>query len=486
KPKRKLKKDMAMEKQATAGEVPVSPFSRLFSLPGFDCFNIVTIGFKNEANPPDIIEGLKNTLINHPRFSSILETGLGEDKAKWIPTKVKVEDHVIVPDIDPTIENPDQFLEDYTSNMVFSPIDMSKPLWEIHVLKMKTSDAESLVVARFHHSLGDGMSLMSLLLSCSRKISDPEALPTLVSPKKSKVTKVCWSLVACFWLIVRRVFHTFVEVFKFLIILCSARDSATPLMEKSSATLNTNKFIHRVISLDDVKVVKNAMDMTVNDVTTGMVQAGLSRYLSQKYDSETNPKLRKSLENTCLRGVVFFNLRANKKIEDLATMMVKRSTSRWGNAIGYVMFPLSISTENDIFEYVRRAKTIMDRKKLSLEPLFSYVLLKLTVEVFGFKALRTLAMRIFGRSTIIMSNVVGPSEEISLFNNHISYVAASISGIPQALIVHITSYVNKVIINLGVDLDVIPDPHHLCDLIIEALHMMKSKAEERSSADLDV
>ncbi|KAJ0232012.1 hypothetical protein HA466_0294860 [Hirschfeldia incana] len=397
---------MAMEKEMIAGEVPVSPFSRLFSMPGLDCFNIVTIGFKNEANPSAFIEGLKNTLLNHPRFSSILETGFGENKAKWIPTKVKVEDHVVFPEIDPTIENPDQFLEDYTSNMVFSPIDMSKPLWEMHILNMKTSDAESLLVARFHHSLGDGMSLMSLLLACSRKTSDLEALPTLVAPKKSTVTNVRWSLVARLWLIIKLMCNTFVEVYKFLLILCSVRDAAAPLMEKPSATLSPNKFIHRVISLGDVKFVKNAMNM--------------------------------------------------------------------------------MRSENDIFEYVRRAKKIMDRKKLSLEPLFSYVLLKLTMEVFGFKALRTLAMRIFGRSTIILSNVAGPSEEIRLFDHQVSYVAASISGFPQALIVHITSYVNKVIINLGVDLDVIPDPHHLCDHMVEALKMMKSAAEEKCSTDLNV
>ena len=63
---------MSIEKQMMVGEVPVSPFSRLFSMPGFDCFNIVTIGFKNEASPSAFIEGLKNTLLNHPRFSCIL------------------------------------------------------------------------------------------------------------------------------------------------------------------------------------------------------------------------------------------------------------------------------------------------------------------------------------------------------------------------------------------------------------------------------
>ena len=107
------------------------------------------------------------------------ETGHGEQnvKAKWIPTKVKVEEHVIVPHIDPNIENPDQFLEDYTTKMVISPMDKSKTLWEFtlwefHLLKLKTSHAGSVAVARFHNSLGDGMSLMSLLLACTRKTCD--------------------------------------------------------------------------------------------------------------------------------------------------------------------------------------------------------------------------------------------------------------------------------------------------------------------------
>ncbi|CAA7052405.1 unnamed protein product [Microthlaspi erraticum] len=254
---------MAIEKQLKEGEEPVSPFSLLLSLPGLDIFNIVTIGCKTKGDPSTIVEGLKNTLIKHPRFSSILVTGHGQQKvkAKWIPTQVKVEDHVIVPDIDPEIENPDEFLEDYTANLALSPIDMSKPLWEFHILLLKTSHAESVAVARFHHSLGDGMSLMSLLLACTRKVCDPEALPTFVAPKKSKAKNVCWSLVAWLWLIVRLMFHTCVEVIKSVIVMCFARDTGTHLIGKPGGTLTTNKIIHRIISLDDVKMVKNAMNM---------------------------------------------------------------------------------------------------------------------------------------------------------------------------------------------------------------------------------
>ena len=145
--------------------------------------------------------------------------------------------------------------------MALSPMDKSKPLWEFHLLQLKTSYAGSVAVARFHHSLGDGMSLMSLLLACTRKTCDLEALPTFVVPKKSKASPICWSLIAWFWFIVRLLFHTCVEVFKSMVIVCFARDNVTPLKGKPGATISINKFIHRIFSLDDVKVVKNAMNM---------------------------------------------------------------------------------------------------------------------------------------------------------------------------------------------------------------------------------
>ncbi|WZZ02038.1 hypothetical protein YC2023_074366 [Brassica napus] len=56
-------------------------------------------------------------------------------------------------------------------------------------------------------------------------------------------------------------------------------DNATPHKGKLSAKVGINKFIHRIISLDDVKAVKSAMNMTVNDIFLGIVQAGISRYL---------------------------------------------------------------------------------------------------------------------------------------------------------------------------------------------------------------
>ena len=189
-------------------------------------------------------------------------------KPSWVRTEVRVEDHVIVPDIDPNIENPDQYLEHYISKLTTVPMDFSKPLWEIHVLCLKTSNAESIGILKIHHSLGDGMSLMSLFLACTRKTSDPEALPTVAVQKKQFgpscytgfFNKIWWLFVGL-WFILRLVFNTFIDVLMFALTICFLRDTETPLLAKPGSELKPKKFVYRIISFDDVKLVKNAMNM---------------------------------------------------------------------------------------------------------------------------------------------------------------------------------------------------------------------------------
>ncbi|WZZ55903.1 hypothetical protein YC2023_056010 [Brassica napus] len=45
--------------------------------------------------------------------------------------------------------------------------------------------------------------------------------------------------------------------------------------------------------------------------------------------------------------------------------------------------------------------------------------------------------------------------------------------------IHFVSYVNKLTISLAVDATVIPDPHRLCDDLVESLNIIKSTALEK-------
>ncbi|VVB15814.1 unnamed protein product [Arabis nemorensis] len=482
------------KEKTTVEEEPLSPCSRLFNSPDFNCAIIVTLGCKVKGNPPAIIEGLKHTLVNHPRFSSILDMKNGKKgKPSWVRTKVRVEEHVIVPVIDPDTKNPDQFLEDYISKLTTVPLDLSKPLWEIHILCLKTSNAESIGILKIHHSLGDGMSLMSLFLACTRKTSDPEALPTVAVQKKrfgprcysGFFNKICWSFVAL-WFIIRLVFNTFFDVLMFALTICFLRDTETPLLAKISSELNPKRFVHRIISFDDVKLVKNAMKMTVNDVLLGVTQAGLSRYLSRRYEQEGTVKSKELMRRIRLRSAIMINLRPNTGIEALADMMAKKSKCRWGNLFGYILLPFSVGLETDPLEYVRRAKVTVDRKKDSLEAVFSMAFFKLLLKVLGLKASVVLVRKVIHSTTLSFSNVVGPKEEITFHGHPLSYIAPSVFGHPHALTLHFQSYVNKIIISVTADPTVIPDPHKMCDDLVESLKLIKSSVLERGLYEIDV
>jgi hypothetical protein len=184
-------------------------------------------------------------------------------KKKWRRTTVNLEDHVIIPDLDPEVDFPDQFLEDYISNLTRNPMDLSKPLWELHLLCMKTSDAEAVGVFRIHHSMGDGASLVSLLLACTRKTSDPEAVPSVPVKKRAGSTNSggFWWLFLAVWSGLRLIWNTLVDMLVFVATIVFLKDTKTPIKGSPGVELNTKKFVHRTVNLDDIKLVKNALNM---------------------------------------------------------------------------------------------------------------------------------------------------------------------------------------------------------------------------------
>ncbi|KAJ0101389.1 hypothetical protein Patl1_05140 [Pistacia atlantica] len=462
-------------------EVPLSPAAQLFHAPSFNCYIITIVGCKTRVNPSVIKEGLKKTLIKHPRFSSKLVTE--GRKMKWSQTIVNVENHVIVPDIDSEMENPEQFVEDYISHITTQPLDLSKPLWELHILNVKTSEAEAIGVFRIHHSIGDGASLISLLLACTRKTSDPEALPSVPVQKNEgsgAPERGIWWLFLAIWSGIMLIWNSVVDLIMFSATTLFLEDTRNPLKGVPGDENAPKLFVHRILNLDDIKLVKNAMNMTINDVILGVTQAALSRYLN-RINSETDGEHKSSNlpKNIRLRASVLVNLRPTTGIQVLADMMEKGSKGGWGNRIGYVLLPFKIGLQNDPLEYVRGAKATIDRKKLSLEALCTFSTAKLVLKAFGYRVAAATAVRVLSNTTMAFSNVVGPSEEISFYGHPITYIAPSVYGHPQALTIHFQSYVNKMIVVVAVDPNVIPNPHQFCEDIDESLNIIKKAFIER-------
>ncbi|MBA0548758.1 hypothetical protein Golob_019836 [Gossypium lobatum] len=143
--------------QKIGEEKPLSPSFRLFHESNFNIYVIAIMGCKTRIYPDIFKANLSHTLLRHPRFSGLQvmdERNKGE--MKWVRTQVDLEKHVIVPKLDPNIDSPEKFLEDYIYNLSKSSIDES-----------------------IHHSFDDGTSLMSILLVYTHQMNDPLALPTV-------------------------------------------------------------------------------------------------------------------------------------------------------------------------------------------------------------------------------------------------------------------------------------------------------------------
>ncbi|CAH8320217.1 unnamed protein product [Eruca vesicaria subsp. sativa] len=467
---------------------PLTPTARLFTAPEFNCYTTAVIGVKSKINRDVFVEGLEQTLVKHPRFSSILVNNNGREQ-KWVRTKVVAEDHVIVPKIELENANADGFLESYVSDLTTIPLDTSKPLWEVHLLDLTTSDAQNVIILKIHHSVGDGMSLMSLVHACTRKTSNHDELPSLPNENRRSTSKSVAGFPRLL-LMVMLVWNTICDALKFIATTMFLKDTETPM--KGDFRLRKSKrmcLVHRTVNFEDIKLIKNAMKMTVNDVLLGVAQAALSQYLERRYGEkekkagEHESKMNSSnmLKEIRLRACLLVNIRPTTGVQDLANMMAKGSKCKWGNWIGYMLFPFSLALHDDPLEHLRTVKSIIDKKKNSLEALLTFTSTKILIKLLGVVRAASLTSRTISNTTMSFSNLVGPSEEVSLFGHPITYIAPSAYGHPHALTMHFQSYMNKMTISLTVDPTAICDPHQLCNDLEESLRSIKAAVQERSS-----
>uniref|UniRef100_A0A7N0UFV7 Diacylglycerol O-acyltransferase n=1 Tax=Kalanchoe fedtschenkoi TaxID=63787 RepID=A0A7N0UFV7_KALFE len=478
---------LAAEKVMGLEDEPLSPMALMFHKPDSNVYIIAIFGCKCLIDTGHLKANLAEFVLSHPRLYSLQVVDKERGGMKWVQTEVDLNKHVISPEIDPTLVTtlPEKFVEDYLYNLGQTKIDMSKPLWDIHILNsVKTStDTESVAILRMHHSLGDGMSLMSLMLALARRTSDNTPLPTTKASADDKNLQISKTMVkgksesflsrqlkavrSGWWL----VWNTLIDVLVFLATALFLKDTDNPLSAPADVGDTPKRIVHRRVSLDDIKLITKATKTTVNDVVMGVTEAGLSRYLNRRYGERRSSNGDKQLRvsegrvnnlptNIRLRAAVFFN--------GMENMKEKGSLARWGNQIGYVVYPLKAAIRSNPVEYVYSVKANMDRKKASLESRFSYFLIKILVKLFGIKA-----VNLPRNTSVYFSNMIGPREEVSMFGYPISYIATSCHGVPSGLVIHVITYVDKLMFALAVDEGVIPDPHQLCDDLEESLNIIK-------------
>ncbi|TVT97442.1 hypothetical protein EJB05_57323 [Eragrostis curvula] len=527
--------DAAGGRDVEAG-MPMSPAGRLFREKHFNCYIVAVLGLGSPVDVAAARAGLEATLVRHPRFCSVQarlalsvvamswgpeidedysartpsltssgidadalgRQGMVKDDVKknatprWVRTTVNLDDHIIFPDLDPaaTSANPDQAVEDYLSSLSTAPMDHSIPLWELHILDFPTSEATATIAIRMHHSLGDGVSLLSLLIACTRSAADPARLPELPpAPRRAgpvyararpPLAAGLVALLLWLWSYVALAWHTLVDVARFVATAWFLRDPRTPFLGAQGVEFRRKRFVHRTLSLDDVKFVKDAMKCTVNDVLIGVTSAGLSRYYFRK-TSDANSESKKSQKDICVRSALLVNIRKTPGLHAVAEMMdsSKNNGAKWGNLIGYIILPFHIAMHDDPLEYIRRGKRTAERKKTSLEAVFTYWSGNLIVKLLGMKAAAALCYGMFTNTTLSFSSMVGPVEKVEFYGHPIVYIAPTVYGHPHAVTVHYQSYMNIVKLVLAVDDAQFPDCHQLLDDFAESLKLIRQAVSAR-------
>ncbi|KAF8027999.1 hypothetical protein BT93_E0802 [Corymbia citriodora subsp. variegata] len=217
----------------------------------------------------------------NPRFSSIMVIGKKGGR-KWKKVEVNVENHVYVPNFSSQkgssspSEN-DSFLKSYILQIDMQPFPEGQPLWEIHIIKCPTSEAQGTVIFKLHHALGDGYSLVGALLSCLQRADDPSIPITFPSVNKDDRSIGLRKAVSKYIsLLINTVRDFSLSVLKSTCI----QDDLSPIRSGSKSFLPFSVSMN-VISLDRIKEIKSHLRVTINDVITGIIFLATRLYMQR-------------------------------------------------------------------------------------------------------------------------------------------------------------------------------------------------------------
>lgn len=246
---------------------PLTPAGRLFIRPEINQVIHCAMGLKNPIDVESVKSQVRSSvMLTHPRFCSLMvrdTTG----RERWRRTHIDLDSHFIVLDRPVSTDNDDDesAVNHYLADMsTSSGLSYDKPLWEIHLLL-----AHKCVIFRAHHALGDGVSMMSMLLACCRREDDANALPRMGSLGSQRNSeggnrRGWWDWVKVLLWFLKMVWFTLVFVVEFTLRGLWLRDRETAISGGEGVELWPRMLATASFWLEDMKVVKKAVPGAVS------------------------------------------------------------------------------------------------------------------------------------------------------------------------------------------------------------------------------
>ncbi|KAF7116285.1 hypothetical protein RHSIM_RhsimUnG0032900 [Rhododendron simsii] len=427
-------------------DMPVSPTGQYFSS---SMLSISILAVLESEIPID--DSLTLTLLKdvflpiNPRFSSIM---VGDKKGvkKWKRVEVTLEDHINVPSFPAGMlpEFYDECFNDYMTKISLERFPLNKPLWEVHIIKYPTSNAAGNIIFKLHHALGDGFSLMGALLSCLQRADNPSLPLTFPSRESSsKRDEKNKGIFRCLGQVFSGVVNTVSDFGSTLIKSSFTRDGLSPIrscgdgVEFRPSVITTLTF-----SLDHIKQIKAKLGVTINDVIMGVVFLGTRLYMqaSSTSSSSHDDEQQQQQGNANATALVVLNTRAIGGYKTVGEMVKPNSKMPWGNQFTFLHVSIPKLKHGEIddqassnpIRFVKKAHRMIKRKRNSVAVYLTGRMLEILRKFRGPEVAAQYVYNTLNSSSIAMSNLIGPVEQMALANHPVKGLYFTLVGGPEA------------------------------------------------------
>ncbi|MDI4635129.1 wax ester/triacylglycerol synthase family O-acyltransferase [Pelomonas sp. V22] len=401
---------------------------------------------------------VEQRLLQYGRFrQKVVEDTLG---AQWVEDDdFDISRHVIEEVLLPLRgQSQQEALRERVGELAAQPLDPRYPLWQFQLIN--DGEGASMLIARIHHCIADGIALISVMLSIvdggkappkrqQQPRDDQDWLTdTLLKPLSDMTVKAIGLAGAGAGKSIEKVINpphpldSSVEMAR-MGYQAISDVAAFALMPDDSHTRlkgkpGTSKRVawDEGLPLDQVKAVGKALNASINDVLLSCVAGAIGAYLRDKGDNPDGQEI---------RAMVPVNLRPMEKAYQL------------GNRFGLVPLVLPIGIANPV-ERLYAVRARMQELKGSFQPIMAFGLL--SVAGLLIKPVQHAMLNIFAKkATAVMTNVPGPAEALKFCGSTVERV---MFWVPQSgdigMGVSILTYAGRVQFGLITDSLLCPDP----------------------------
>ncbi len=410
---------------------------------------------------------VEGRLLAYRRFGQkVVEDAAG---ASWVTdTAFDIGHHVQRETLRPRQgQAPLDALKRRVAELAATPLDPSRPLWQFHLIEDLDGE-HSALVSRIHHCIGDGIALISVMLSIAdggkapptrkpREAADEDGGDWLSDVVIKPFTELAVKAIGLTGQGVGKGLDMLLQpgaplagsldaarvgaqvVSDVAALALMADDSTTRL--KGRATPGKRVAWGEPLPLDEVKAVGKVLGASINDVLLACVAGAIGDYLRGKGDDPAGQHI---------RAMVPVNLRPLDQAYQL------------GNRFGLVPLVLPIGIANPI-ERLVAVRARMAELKGSYQPLLTMGLLALSGLMV--KPVQSVITGLFAKkATAVMTNVPGPKEPIRFCGRTVKQV---MFWVPQSgdigIGVSILSYAGGVQFGLITDARMCPDPETIIE-----------------------